>query len=206
MSAGLSMKVIFLDIDGVLNCAQPADTEHRLVEPRPDLVSLINGLCQRTGASIVLSSTWRGDPEALKVARQCGLQFADTLHDETARQERGTLIRQWLERHPEVANYAVVDDHATENDGLPLFKCRTDVGLTPEIIADIEWHLNSELSPSPRPNADMGARCRSDSPNHLAGRFNNTRTVHAGVPQPPLIRDDNIPFDLRRTQRGRNGR
>jgi hypothetical protein len=130
------MRVIFLDIDGVLNCADEEDTARALVRPRHDLVALLDDLLDRTGAQIVLASTWRCDPKALEVARRNGLRFIDTLDNHDSG-ERGNLIRKWLSNHPEVECYVVVDDHASEHAGLPLFKCKTDVGLTPELVDDM---------------------------------------------------------------------
>jgi histidinol phosphatase-like enzyme len=58
------MKVIFLDIDGVLNC-------HKTPNPRKfpyviddGLLARFRQLIERTGASVVLSSTWRYDQQA----------------------------------------------------------------------------------------------------------------------------------------------
>ena len=130
------MRVVFLDIDGVLNCANEEDTARHLVRPRPDLLALLDDLLDRTGAQIVLASTWRCDPEAVEVARRNGLRFIDTLDDHGS-EERGAFIRKWLSKHPEVESYVVVDDHASEHAGLPLFKCETDVGLTPDLVDDI---------------------------------------------------------------------
>ena len=130
------MRVIFLDIDGVLNCADQEDTARGLVRPRDDLIALLDDLIDRTAAQIVLASTWRCDPKVVEVARRCGLKFIDTL-DEHGSGERGAFIRKWLSKHPEVESYVVVDDHASEHGGLPRFKCRTDVGLTPELVDGI---------------------------------------------------------------------
>ena len=130
------MRVIFLDIDGVLNCAGEEEAAQRLVKPRQDLIALLDDLICRTGAQIVLASTWRCDPKAVEVARRTGLKFIDTL-DAHGSGERGEFIRQWLSKHPEVQSYVVVDDHASENAGLPLFQCKTDVGLTSDLVEDI---------------------------------------------------------------------
>jgi hypothetical protein len=70
----------FPRLDGVLNCADEADTARSLVRPRPDLIALLDDLIDRTGAQIVLALTWRFvlaltwrcDPKAVEVARRCG--------------------------------------------------------------------------------------------------------------------------------------
>ena len=68
------MKVIFLDIDGVLNsnryylnCIKanfkkaPRDDFGQLFDPLSEM--LLNALIDKTGAKVVISSTWRGDGE-----------------------------------------------------------------------------------------------------------------------------------------------
>jgi hypothetical protein len=140
------MRVVFIDIDGVLNCANEADTVRGLVRPRQDLIALLDDLTDRTGAKIVLASTWRCDPKAVEVARLTGLKFIDTLDDQGSG-ERGEFIRKWLSKHPEVQRYVVIDDHASEHAGLPLFQCETDVGLTPELVDDIVDYFEGTSHP-----------------------------------------------------------
>jgi hypothetical protein len=58
------LKVIFLDIDGVLNCDYWYETSKSLIPHpynhfSPDLVDNLNRITKATGAKIVLSSTWR---------------------------------------------------------------------------------------------------------------------------------------------------
>ena len=59
------MKVIFLDIDGVLNCAKTPNPRKLpyIVDPR--LLRRFARLVKRTKAKVVLSSTWRYDPAGL---------------------------------------------------------------------------------------------------------------------------------------------
>lgn len=58
------MKLVFLDMDGVLNRYGPLDPDDVQVfgpstTVHPELVALFNGLVEATGAKIVVSSTWR---------------------------------------------------------------------------------------------------------------------------------------------------
>ena len=56
---------------------------------------------------------------------------------------RGMEIQEWLDRHPEVTHYAIVDDNA---DMLPhqwLFQTTFERGLTAEITEAIIAHLNA---------------------------------------------------------------
>ena len=66
------MKIIFLDIDGVLNCQtgyingfckyyhDPADNKFSYQQFYPESKDLLNKLIEKTSAKVVISSTWRG--------------------------------------------------------------------------------------------------------------------------------------------------
>jgi len=55
------MKIIFLDIDGVLNCdmTYPNNREYPYNHFDPNLVSNLNMITKKTGANIVITSSWR---------------------------------------------------------------------------------------------------------------------------------------------------
>ena len=63
------MKIIFLDIDGVLNhqlfyekmrqSETYKEIEHPDCDLDPETIELLNGLLETTGAKVVISSTWR---------------------------------------------------------------------------------------------------------------------------------------------------
>ena len=59
------MKVIFLDIDGVLNCSKTHNPRNLPYVIDPKLLKRFERLLERTGAKVVLSSTWRYDPAGL---------------------------------------------------------------------------------------------------------------------------------------------
>lgn len=67
------MRIVFLDIDGVLNTpATPKSTkESRIVDPV--LLARLNKSLQATNAVVVLTSTWRHEPGGLVNARQLGV-------------------------------------------------------------------------------------------------------------------------------------
>lgn len=129
------MKVIFLDIDGVLNSEQfweeqtqsfrytaalnegKTDDEISVVANfDPQAVALLNQLVKQTDAEIVVSSTWRSDYNIQFKLRYAGIKkpmygitpFSKDRH-------RGTEIKKWLDDHPEVTNYVILDD---DNDML----------------------------------------------------------------------------------------
>jgi hypothetical protein len=59
------MKVIFIDIDGVLNCKGTPNPRKLPYVADPKLVRRFRQLLERSGAKAVLSSTWRYDPAGL---------------------------------------------------------------------------------------------------------------------------------------------
>src|SRR5690242_11976692 len=56
------MKVVFLDFDGVVNgleTSEPPSPIHPLLYLCPPLVERVNQIVERTGALVVLSTSWR---------------------------------------------------------------------------------------------------------------------------------------------------
>jgi hypothetical protein len=69
------MKVVFLDIDGVLNCSKTNNPRKLPYVIDPKLLKRLKRLLRRTGAKVVLSSTWRYDPAGLFSAKHQGIPF-----------------------------------------------------------------------------------------------------------------------------------
>jgi hypothetical protein len=71
-------------------------------------IGLIRRLCKETDAKIVLSSTWR----ITNTAQECADGLTLPIFDCTPRLngKRGLEIYTWLNAHPEVTRYAIVDD------------------------------------------------------------------------------------------------
>lgn len=117
------MKVLFLDIDGVLN-------SHRTVYAfggfahglSPEAVAmfdhvalaLVRNLCRTSGAGVVLSSSWRKLHPWAQIGTALGLPIIDATP--SLGTIRGAEIDAWLQLHPEVTHYAIVDD---DSDMLP---------------------------------------------------------------------------------------
>ncbi len=160
------MKVIFLDYDGVINRIDPPryHTPTRMVGEimtmaEPELVYRLNLIVDRTGAEIVLSSSWRHFPDWREALKASGV--VKPLLDRTPRRAdhrkygvaedelcRGHAIQDWLDEHPDVTRYAIIDDSA---DMLPtqfpnFFKTDTADGLTQQIADAVEKHLAAPLS------------------------------------------------------------
>lgn len=115
------IKVIFLDVDGVLNNSKTtrttSQTHYTFVGARhiKNLKRIINS----TGAKVVLSSDWRYDRDDPKWNRdylelrnelaRYGIKFYG-FTPELPSAHRGFEIAQWLTEHPEVSNFVILDD------------------------------------------------------------------------------------------------
>jgi len=145
------MKVIFLDLDGVLNCkATPNPRKLPYVVDRK-LLRRFQRLLARTGAKVVLSSTWRYDPAGLFSARHRGVPFMDVIPDMPKRPRRDEILA-WLRKHPRVKRFAVLDDEDDELDGLPLFQPSAATGLTPALATGVARYLDGKTDHDMRSN------------------------------------------------------
>ena len=146
-----AVKVVFLDMDGVVNCAEwfrvtsktqyrkergkgkamYKANESRVLDAKPyaekmideEAVKLLNEITRRTGCKFVLSSSWRvphtlDDVELMLCLRGFEGELIDKTPcyiqgppDEQGREFlRGYEIAKWLETHPEVVAFAILDD------------------------------------------------------------------------------------------------
>lgn len=119
------MKVIFLDIDGVLVTRNsikyqylnfPDETNIRFSKKA---VKNLNKLIRLTGAKIVISSTWRLFHSLEKLQnifeeqKIKGKIISTTSVEKATIEEdipRGQKIADWLEQNPEVKQYVIIDD------------------------------------------------------------------------------------------------
>ena len=137
------MKVIFLDIDGVLNCKKTPNPRKLPYIVDPKLLKCFESVLERTGAKVVLSSTWRYDPAGLFSAKHWGVPFIDVTPDMPAQPRRNEVLA-WLQEHPGVDRYAVIDDEDDELDDLPLFQPSAKTGLTTEIATGVADYLEGK--------------------------------------------------------------
>lgn len=140
------MKVLFLDIDGVVNCGRTTTRYRGIIGIDPHMAFLVGRIVLNTGAKIVLSSSWRGWPEGEEEIRKKVYDFIDcTKHVPDEDAVRGDEIKEWLDRHPEVERYAILDD---DSDMLleqmdHLFRTEWETGINPEIADKIIAYLNA---------------------------------------------------------------
>ena len=123
------MKILFLDVDGVLNrCGM---SSQGLEEDKCELLSKI---CQRTGCVIVVSSTWRWIDHAYERLQRMFHEYGiphigktEVMSEPTGKFRsdgaaitkacpRHVEITEWLSRHPDVTSYAIVDDDPDADD------------------------------------------------------------------------------------------
>lgn len=110
-------KVIFLDIDGVLNSyrsctaygAYPSDNTS--AEKFDEIaINLIRVACKKCNAEIILSSTWRCDENWENLAQTLDLPIVDKTPDNITLSGSRTLeIEKWLQDNV-VFEYVIVDD------------------------------------------------------------------------------------------------
>jgi hypothetical protein len=137
------MKVIFLDIDGVLNCAKTPNPRKLPYIADPRLLRRFARLVERSKAKVVLSSTWRYDPAGLFSARRWGIHFIDVIPDMPGKPRRHEILA-WLRHHPRVKRFVVIDDEDDELDELPLFQPSAATGLTAEIAKGVADYLDGK--------------------------------------------------------------
>lgn len=105
------MKIIFLDIDGVITSARTG-----WVNWDPFATTFVKWCCEKSDTKIVISSTWRCNRDR---------KFFTDIFGENAIHEdwrtpwdlsdmtmncRGDEIQKWLTNHPEIEDYVIIDD------------------------------------------------------------------------------------------------
>ena len=158
------MRVIFLDIDGVLNCStyrrQKLCQGDYSVTIEPQQLQRLKRLVVKTGAAIVLISSWRKywmrDGSIDSAGKRIEAVFALeelSITDKTPVLENGSRsleIEQWLKGKAYIEQYVILDD----NDFLwskmlrPHWVCCPgETGLTDHLVEVAERILTGELLP-----------------------------------------------------------
>lgn len=115
-------RVIFLDVDGVLNCHQTFLTATvRTIKIDRERVQMVADLARRTGAVVVISSTWRKGRGAMTRLRgwladrglPSRLVIGHTPDLSSSSEScRGDEIAAWLALHHGVESFVILDDDA----------------------------------------------------------------------------------------------
>lgn len=151
--------MIFLDVDGVIVTPR----SHRALgkgwlkrAPDPVAIGFLNRIARETGAAMVVSSTWRKDgPSFLRQLRHWG--YDGRVHEDWRTDElpglRGDQIQRWLDKHPEVTRFAILDD---DSDMLPtqmpnFVKTHYEDGMSLQHYESLRTILLSASGPAVRP-------------------------------------------------------
>ena len=148
-----TMKIIFCDIDGVLNSYQwnlerpdlidygegfnvPAREQYPFYEFSPKLIKNLNTITDTTGAKIVVSSAWRDQyeiPELSQILKWVGvtgeiIDYTPSFFVKGYFLPRGCEIDAWLKKHKDVTSYVILDD----NNDMLLSQKRNFVETSPK--------------------------------------------------------------------------
>lgn len=138
------MKILFLDVDGVLNSQDTMTKDPSAFFPIDAYMAFLVGRIQlNTGCQIVLSSSWRHNEESVShIEKRVSQLFGMT--PDLPGKSRGDEITEWLSHHPDVSNYAILDDDmdAGIGHGRHFFKTTFLNGLTTEIGEEVTQFLN----------------------------------------------------------------
>jgi HAD domain in Swiss Army Knife RNA repair proteins len=102
------MKLLFLDIDGVLNCTVTTERWNGLAGIDRRLASMFLQWLSGKDVGVVLSSTWRLYDDTKEHLAAAGLSWIGQTPD--LRAIRGHEIAQFLNETPGVESYAILDD------------------------------------------------------------------------------------------------
>ena len=145
------MNVIFLDIDGVLNNDKTnAKTPMGYTGINNRLLKLFSKLVKETNAKIVLSTSWKTEWDKdyrkrtedghylNKKFKQLDLFIWDKIDESTTGSfYRGAAILLYLEKHPNITNYIILDDFEFDFEKYPeimnhFVQTKTSIGFTEE--------------------------------------------------------------------------
>lgn len=146
------MKIIFLDVDGVLNTYH-SRREHGMLYVDPSKVKLVKKLAAECDAKIVLSSSWRHIPECMAVLDELFEFYDKTPSDPKITgklfqsTDRGSQIAAWRNGREDIPYVILDDDPAASSCGQADRHIQTDdlEGLKAKHIAEAKFILNTPM-------------------------------------------------------------
>ncbi len=152
------MKALFTDVDGVFNSADYLRNRRHIRRPSGHAIDAVtvprfNEIIRRAGAKVVISSSWRLQHPWQRMQEILTLHGAvcevigqtpsiyhpmppnEYCDNPIKRSDRGHEIQAWLDEHPEVTKFAIVDDDSDMVHLLPrLVQTTWAMGLLDEHI------------------------------------------------------------------------
>ena len=129
------MKIIFTDIDGVLN-------PHWKTKWSKSAIAIYNKICKEYDLKPVITSTWRLNhtiSELQKIFIEQGIEaiIYDTPHIDQS--DRGLEIKEWLNNN-KCDNWVIIDDKTSDIEPhiSNVVKCRSWIGLTEDEYKEIK--------------------------------------------------------------------
>jgi len=138
------MKILALDIDGVLTTSESVWNSHlQSHEFNADCVKRLKQIIAETQCQILVTSSWRfrGERWIKGFFKKSGIDVLDLTND-LGRQGRGAEIREWVARNPSVTAVVAVDDDWFV--GVPLVQTSWSEGLTDSVMSDLIRLLNQQ--------------------------------------------------------------
>jgi hypothetical protein len=131
------MRVIFTDIDGVLN-------PHWRKKWSKSAVILYNKICKEFDLRVVITSTWRTNhtiEQLQQIFTEQGIEIP--IYDYTphlGQEDRGLEIRQWLIENVDCIDWVIIDDKTSDIEPhvRNVVKCRSWIGLTKDEYEEIK--------------------------------------------------------------------
>jgi len=130
------MRVIFTDIDGVLN-------PHWRTKWSKSAIAIYNRICKEYDLKPVITSTWRLNhtiDQLQKIFIEQGIEVI--IHDYTPhidQGDRGLEIKAWLDKN-QCDNWVIIDDKTSDIEPHinNVVKCRSWLGLTEDEYKEIK--------------------------------------------------------------------
>lgn len=143
------MKAIFLDIDGVMNTSDSwgLPLNQQVLDEK---VMLLKMIVDKTGAKIVISSSWRNYDKHMEIIKEALSKHNLYVYSVTPRllgdNQRGDEIRKWLKINRKFTSFVILDDDTDmrEYTRTHLIKTNYDIGLTEKQAEKAIAMLNTE--------------------------------------------------------------
>jgi hypothetical protein len=135
------MKVLFLDIDGVVNCAKTTQRSRGYIGIDPVLADKVRRIIKLTRCNVVLSSAWRLDEQSRNEVRKKVCDFM-AVTPNIGSGFRGFEVLTWMQSRPDVKTYAILDDNTDFYAEQPLFKTEWETGITDDVAMEVVNYLN----------------------------------------------------------------